>query len=760
MKLQIGKLFELIKEFKSTNNLDYHEISFQGEELGDLFEKEDDIFEMFLSNGEILKPAGNHVIIVNGREIFVKDIKAGEELSDGITVDSITKIKEASKVFDINVNNGTSLYTLGGLTHHNSDKIPEGTYIIMASNVDDTGVDEIPENYDFHMMNFETPNKDDFFDYIKAKYVAEDDEEGSEDREETPSGIKMKPEVFNAFYEVLNGDIFGKNDEASDTRLSPRRTEQMLTYVDAMTPVTSEEDVRALLSFVKTNLSNYLTGDQFKGTQVIMNTVRDIIAKTSPEFAEIAKSAAPFGKSDWKKSFAHELKAKIILGENRKYIPVVAGDPGIGKTSVMCTVASEQNLGLICVDVSNMSAEDFTGMPIGKEQDGEMTTSFSEPSLYNFIMKQYNIEKPEHFQEGRPYNVILLFDEISRTTPAVFNAMRKVLLEKEFSAEYPLPSDILVTGALNPQGEGTQELTSHVRDVFDLISGTAKFSEVIDWATKRESLSKINQGLGFEASLIVGNIITSIAKEFQSEERPDSGEKLDNEEAPFWWTVNGETFYISGREYTEAIALIVAQMEDRLLDMDWDPKANYEEADYDAFMTEALAVTANAFGQTLNMVVTKMKVSNFVPTLIGKIVNNPKYKTAFSPMKEKKTADELPLDELFLRAGGTVDSISKRMIGTYLGYTASPTQFGQDYGRLLNILTSKFSANDMAKLIIDLAQKLNQIFVELDYPEAVSNAFNDNMFKQTKAAIKVSFEDPESTAFDDMELIDKILEVF
>jgi hypothetical protein len=33
--------------------------------------------------------------------------------------------------------------------------------------------------------------------------------------------------------------------------------------------------------------------------------------------------------------------------------------------------------------------------------------------------------------------------------------MRKVLLEKEFSTEYPLPEDILVTGALNPSGVGT-----------------------------------------------------------------------------------------------------------------------------------------------------------------------------------------------------------------------------------------------------------------------------------------------------------------
>jgi MoxR-like ATPase len=636
-----------------------------------------------------------------------------------------------------------------------NDKIPAGVYIMMASNVDDDGVDDIPENYDFQMMKYEAPDKEDFFDYLKSKYVKDEETEQA-----SMTGIEMKPEVFNKFYEMIDNTTFGTNDEASGVRLSPRRLEQMIIYIDAMTPCKNEDDIRGLLTFVKTNLSNYLTGDTFNQMPRIMDTVKQIIKETSPEVAEKVDNLSPFEKSDWKKSFANEISAKLKLGENRKYIPVISGDPGIGKTSVMHTVAQDENMGLICIDVSNLSPEDFTGMPIADQSGTEITTTFSEPSLYNFIMKQYNAQIADVKQEGRPYNVILLFDEISRTTPAVFNSMRKVLLEKEFSEEYPLPSDIIVTGALNPAGEGTTELTKHSVDVLNIISATAKFSEVIKYATTRKVVTDVNTNLGFDASGIVGNIITSLAREFESKERPDTGEKLNLEESPFWWTVNGETFYISGREYTESIANIIAQMEDRLLDMNWDKDANYEDTDYDSFMQEALNVTANVFGQTLNMVVTKMKVQNFVPTLIGKIINNPKFKGSFSPMKERKTSDEMPLDELYKLAGGTPDVISKRMIGSYLRYTTSPTQFGQDFSRLISSLIESMSMNDVSLVIIGIAEKMNQIFVELEYPEAVSNAYNDIMLKTTKVAIRSMFENPSIDFFDSEELIDAILRVF
>jgi MoxR-like ATPase len=638
-----------------------------------------------------------------------------------------------------------------------NDKIPEGTYIIMASNVDDEGVEDIPENYTFQMMDYEAPDKEDFFNYIKSKYVKEDDAE-----QPSVSGIEMKPEVFNTFYEMIDNTTFGVNDEVSGVRLSPRRLEQMIIYVDAMTPCKDEEEVRGLLSFVKTNLSNYLTGDTFNQMPKIMATVKQIIKDTSPEVASAVDKLNPFEKSDWKEIFANELKAKLKLGENRKYIPVISGDPGIGKTSLMHTVAEDENMGLICISVDNFAPEDFTGMPIANTApDGEITTSFSEPPLYNLIMKRYNEQINDVKQEGRPYNVILLFDEISRTTTPVFNSMRKVLLEKEFSSEYPLPADILITGALNPAGIGTNELTKHSVDVLDIISATAKFSDVIKYATTNKQVTNVNNKLGFDASGIIGNIITSLAREFESKERPDTGEKLGLEESPFWWTVNGETFYISGREFTEGIANILGQLRDGLkINMKWDKDAAYEDADYEIFMQGCLNITAKGLGEALNTVVKKMKVMNFVPTLVGKIVNNPKFKNSFSPMKERKTSDELPLDALFKLAGGKPENITKRLIGNYLRYTNSPTQFGQDYTRLCSYLIETMPIEDVSLVVIGIAENMNKIFVELEFPDAVSNAFNDVLMKATKEMLKTFMTNPNVPFFDSLDLIEAIIRVF
>jgi len=431
-------------------------------------------------------------------------------------------------------------------------------------------------------------------------------------------------------------------------------------------------------------------------------------------------------------------------------------------TSIFINIAKEKNMGYISVDVSNLKAEAFVGIPIAKTnvQTGEITTTFSEPVLYNSIMKEYNEIIETFRQDGRPYNIILLFDEISRTTPAVFNAMRKVLLEKEFSKGYELPKDVMVTGAMNPSGKGTTELTGHVRDVFDIILGTAKFPDVIAYATTEEHVVIANKKLGFDASGIVGNIIVQLARGFESKTRPDTDEKLSLDESPFWWTVNGETFYISGREFTQAIANILGQLQGRLLiDMDWDPEANYSEEDYDNFMQEALNVTANAFSHTLNNVVTKMQVTNFVPTLVGKIVNDPRFKNSFSPMKERKTSDELPLDELYKRAGGTPDVINKSFLGTYLRYTSSPTQFGQDFARLLSGFSSTESLVVTAQTVMKVSVNLNQLFVELDYPDAVSNAFNDILAKQAKSIMKEIVESPGGMEALDDDVVDGIVKI-
>lgn len=642
-----------------------------------------------------------------------------------------------------------------------NDHIPEGVYIIMASNVDDQGIDDIPENYDFHMMKYDAPEKEDYMNYIKGKYVAETEEvdaNGKPIETETPSGISLKSEVYNTFYDKLTDNLISVTDESTDTRLSPRRLEQLILYVNSVVPCKTNDEVAALYAIVKSNFSNYLSGDMNSSYEAYLDIVKTIVKETSPD---VNANTLPLGKADWKKSLAQEIDVKMSLGEHRKYIPVIAGDPGIGKTQIARTIAKEKHMGLIMIDVSNLNAEDFTGLPIANTSGEEITTKFSEPNLYTFIMKEYNAIINDYKEDNRKYNVLILFDEISRTKPAVFNAMRKVLLEKEFSTEFKIPEDCMIIGALNPVGEGTTELTRHTTDSLDIIAGTAKFSDVMAYIEGREEFSKINQALGFEANKIVANIITSVAREFQSVERPDTGEKLSQEEAPFWWTVDDETFYISGREYTEAISNIVGQLEDRLLDMDWDPNANYEDTDYEAFMQEALNVTAKTFGDTLNMIVTKMKVSNFVPTLIGKLTNNSKYKDAFKVMKEKKAADELPLDELYKKAGRNLQFISKRMVGSYLRYTTSPTQFGQDYSRMLNLLFEDHSVKDVASVIMELASNMKTIFDELDYPEAVQNAYTDIMLKMTKGQMIALIENPDfGIDILDDRLIDAILSVF
>jgi hypothetical protein len=55
---------------------------------------------------------------------------------------------------------------------------------------------------------------------------------------------------------------------------------------------------------------------------------------------------------------------------------------------------------------------------------------------------------------------------------------------------------------------------------------------------------------------------------------------------------------------------------------------------------------------------------------------------------------------------------------------------------------------------------MNKIFVELEFPDAVSNAFNDVLMKATKEMLKTFMTNPNVPFFDSLDLIEAIIRVF
>lgn len=159
MEIEIKDLYDYVQEFYGdVESIPANALKIENEKLLALYKKEDSVYRLGLSNGEVLLPAGNHIVFdKNDKEIKVKDIKIGMILYNNITVTDIEKIKNNDSVYDISVDNDSSTYIKAGTKHHNSSSpriqnlfrtilngklgntpIPKNVYIIYASNMDNT----------------------------------------------------------------------------------------------------------------------------------------------------------------------------------------------------------------------------------------------------------------------------------------------------------------------------------------------------------------------------------------------------------------------------------------------------------------------------------------------------------------------------------------------------------------------------------------------------------------------------------------------
>ena len=332
--------------------------------------------------------------------------------------------------------------------------IPKNIYIIFASNMDNTdgSLDEIPLNHQFTALNFDTPSKDDFMAYIGSKFAGA---EGEEDQ------AKVKPEVFNKFLEVLDNEDMGGKDEETGIRVSPRRWEEIIKYVSNGIPPKTQKDAEALVQFVYINMKNYKDGTQSSKTEKYAQMVRDLINENSKFNVDAVHAPVP---SDWENLFSNQIKSKMQLGADRKYVASLAGKPGVGKTSKMRSLAKELGAKLIEIDCSTLNSEDVVGLTTpnkkvvtstdknGNEVKEEiLQTKFTAPPLWSKIMNQYD---PSITIPGSSYTHILFLDEITRASKRVMNSIRSLMLEKKVNANFAIPEDMMIVTALNPTDVG------------------------------------------------------------------------------------------------------------------------------------------------------------------------------------------------------------------------------------------------------------------------------------------------------------------
>jgi len=432
-----------------------------------------------------------------------------------------------------------------------SNRLPDDVYVIFASNLVDSGVGDILENEDFKMLNFDTPNLDEWFAYLITKYS------------KNPK-VKLDDELVKRFYDLLkkNKGSLSTDDIEADVRVSPRRWEQLIVYINGALPVKDQKDADLLLKNIEVNFKNYVDGAKAKIADDVMATVKEMIKARQ----KISPNEGSVEDSDWRDTLKHQIETRIKIGTARKYIPVIGGLPGTGKTSHIKDLATDLNLVPVFVDVQNMSPEEVIGVPLADDgKADEINVTFSRPPLYDDIQSQMK-EGESHLEERlkkffgdkegaakfkawktADVKYMIFFDELNRTNPKVFNAIRKVLLEKEFNHEYKLPEDSVLVAAINPTGKGTQELTKHVRDVFDVITVG------VSWTKFNAHLDTMKLP-GKESAEIARNAVKAFVENFRTK-----GEKKQGVDPHFYLSIGPAPLYMSPREYTELLVTMAAK---------------------------------------------------------------------------------------------------------------------------------------------------------------------------------------------------------
>lgn len=459
-----------------------------------------------------------------------------------------------------------------------SQELPENVYVIFASNLVDQGVGDILENEDFRLLNFDRPRVDDWFAYMLSKY-------------KNHKKVKLDDLLVSKMYELLKAsNALSHDDDDADVRISPRRWEQLMLYISAHLPVKDSREAALLLKNVQVSFKNYQTGDQAELGKKVISMVQDIIKEQSKD--KIKATPEDVDDADWRETLKHQVEARIKIGSDRKYIPVIGGLPGAGKTQHITRLALELGLIPVFVDVQNLSPEEVIGVPLSKGGGEDIEVSFSRPPLFDSIqeqMKKGAKRLPQALKQAfgeaegaaklelhkkQDVKYLIFFDELNRTSTKVFNAIRKVLLEKEFNDEYKLPDDAVVVAAVNPTGKGTQELTKHVRDVFDVIPVG------ISWEKFKKHLDTIEPKL--IDKMKIDKELVEIARQaldaFVNHFRVKSAKREQGADPHFYLQVGASPLYMSAREYTDTFMNMATALKrsfkrevDLLADPDHDP---------------------------------------------------------------------------------------------------------------------------------------------------------------------------------------------
>lgn len=474
--------------------------------------------------------------------------------------------------------------SLRGLVENNLglSKLPRHVYPIFASNMKDEGLDSSPKNEFVAPVEMQVSTPDEWFGYLTTEFEA--------------NKRPLKKEVVDMMYTILyaNPSWLSYEDRNKDIRISPRRWEQIMVYINQSLPPPTHDVARNLMTNISLNFFNPKTGEKVDAVHdLVMQAVSRLINESIPDncipvekwnamsfkdklgkyqcYQTTEKDRVP--KTEWEETFRHQLIRKLSLGPARKHMPTLAGQPGVGKTHIIKAMALHYKLSCIYINCANLSYEDVTGTPLpatdpdaldavggdrSELKDGDVHVYFAESKLCKLIYKGAE-ENPPHpdTKDKKAYRYLIFLDEFNRVQDVrTFNALRKLVLEERFDNGQGLPEYSLLVAAVNlDDGGNIQELTSHMKDVMDIIPCLPSWDRQVEYMKriKPEDIPRKADAFG-SAGLPIRfpEIMPQLLEVIKAVNLAHMDETFDGEGDPrFQVRIGDNSIYFSPREYTD-----------------------------------------------------------------------------------------------------------------------------------------------------------------------------------------------------------------
>lgn len=163
-------------------------------------------------------------------------------------------------------------------------------------------------------------------------------------------------------------------------------------------------------------------------------------------------------------------------------VPLIIGESGVGKTSLVKQIAKNNGDYLVTIDANLLKEGEIGGLPIVENRF----------TIYATHVKLQEIEKA--IKEDKDRNVILFIDELNRCDHAVAQELMNLILNREING-YVLDDKVKVIAAMNPSNKNdgfsnsrydVVEMDPAQEDRFVWVKIDSDIKEWINWGMSKD----------------------------------------------------------------------------------------------------------------------------------------------------------------------------------------------------------------------------------------------------------------------------------